>query len=46
MVPLGMKFALFCTLAKPLVQKSAIVIPSGTVLKKSENSTIYIFIVK
>ena len=33
MVPLGIKFAHFYTCGKPLVQKSANFMPSGTILK-------------
>ena len=43
MAPLGIKFALF---DKPLVQKSANFLPSGTILKVVKKSPIYIFVMK
>ena len=43
MESLGIKFGLFCTHSKPLVQKSANFVPSGTILKVVQNSSIYIF---
>ena len=41
-----MKFALFYTCGKSLVQKSANFMPSGTILKVVEKKPIYIFVMK
>ena len=41
-----MKFALFYTRGKPVVQKRANFMPSGTILKTVQNSPIYIFVNK
>ena len=40
------KFALFYTRGKPLVQKSANLMPSGTILNSVQKSPIYIFVNK
>ena len=46
MEPLDIKFALLYTRGKPLVQKSANFMPSGTILKVVQKSPIYIFVLK
>ena len=46
LAPLGIKFTLFCTCGKPLVQKSANLMSSDTILKVVEKSHIYIFAMK
>ena len=42
----GIQFALFNTCGKPLMQKSAKFMPSGTILKATQKSPIYIFAMK
>ena len=46
MAPLGIKFTLFYTRGKPLVQKSANFMPSGTISKVVQKSPILIFVMK
>ena len=46
MAHLGIKFTLFYTRSKPLMQKSANVMSSGTILKVVQKSPIYIFVMK
>ena len=46
MVPLGIKFTPFYPRDKPLVQKSAHFMSSGTILKVVQKSPIYIFVMK
>ena len=46
MEPLGIKFTLFYTRGKTLVQKSANIVPSGTILEVVQKSPIYIFVIK
>ena len=46
MAPLGIKYTLFYTRGKPLVQKSANFMPSDTILKVVQKIPIYIFVMK
>ena len=46
MVPLDIKFALFCTRGKPIMQKSANFMPSDTILKVVQKVLLYIFVMK